>query len=106
MLISNYHGRIIHLGEVKSQNGFKKCYATIETKEKKDEGGEVIYSPEVFEAEIALDAEGRKYTELQAFHTSGAYFPAQFNLRAFKYIEGKDKQEKLGKQLQLKRWTR
>lgn len=104
MLISNYHARIIHLGEVKESNGFKKCYATIETKEKRGEDGDVSYSPEIFECEIALDKEGKKFAELKALESS--YFPAQFNLRAFKYIEGKDKQEKLGKQLQLKRWTR
>lgn len=109
MVINNYHARILVLGEVKEANGFRKCFATIETKEKKDEFDEVVYAAEKFEVEIAIKDDKVYHELLQLAPTpggvpGGVYFPATLNLRSFVYKE-KDR-DKLGKQLQLKRWAR
>ena len=110
MVIQNFHARILKLGEIQEKNGFKKCHALIETREKKNEFDEVVYAAEKFDVEVAIK-DDKTYAELQALadfpsnlEEHSVYFPALFNLRSFTYKEkGIDK---LGKQLQLKRWTR
>lgn len=106
MIITGHHARIISLGEVKAQNGFSKCVARIETRERKDETGDVIYSPQTFDVEVPLKKDATDYPELKTLADSQSYFPALFKLRSFIYHEGNPPREKLGKQLQLKKWTR
>lgn len=110
MMITNYHARILSVGEIKA-NGegakFKKCFAVIETLPKFNEFNEEVYKSEPFEVEVPLgngDKADKEWFELKALAQDRAPFPAVFNLRGFIYQEkGKDKH---GKQLQLKRWTR
>jgi len=107
MLLSQSQCQILSVGEVKTQNNFKKCYVRVRTKELRDEStNEVIRQSGTFDAEVALSND-RYYTELtvlavEAKQNSDAFVPCTFMLRSFTYKE-KD-QDKLGKQLQLKRW--
>jgi len=115
MLISNAHCQIVSVGSIEESKGFKKCFVLVRTKELKDETtGEVIRKSGDFSAEVALSNDKWYQSLLDAAlpipadggspQGEAAWLPCFFILRSFTYKEkGLDK---LGKQLQLRRWWR
>lgn len=107
MLLSEAHCIIVSVGEVKDSNGFKKCFVRVKTKQtRSDITNEVIRESGEFECEVALKDLAKRDELVKLVSTAEApnYVPCVFILRSFWYKEkGIDK---LGKQLQLKRWWR
>lgn len=98
---------ITSVSDVKDAKGFKKCFVHVKTKQVTDDiSGEVIRQAGEFDCEVALN-DITKHAELLKLVSTAAepnYVPCTFILRSFTYTE--KNVEKLGKQLQLKRWWR
>lgn len=104
MLLSQHPCIIATVSDVREQKGFKKCFVRVKTKRVSDDTtGEVIREAGEFDCEVALN-DLDKHKQLKELSTQDVYVPCTFVLRSFYYKEKGI--EKLGKQLQLKRWWR
>jgi hypothetical protein len=109
MLSSQHHCLIVSVGEIKEKDKFKKCFVRVKTKEMRDEStGDVIRPSGEFDCEVAVNSDERHklLVDAKSSYAKGddVYLPCHFILRSFWYKEKNE--DKLGKQLQLKRWWR
>lgn len=108
MLLAQHACLIIAVGEIKEKKSdkgtFKSCIVRVRTQEKRDDiTNEIIRESGDFDAEVSLN-DVEKHKQLQALTKDDTFVPCTFILRSFTYTE--KNVEKLGKQLQLKRWWR
>lgn len=105
MLLSQHACLIVSVGEIKVKEKFKSCHVLVKTKELRDEvTGDIVRASGTFDCEVNINDDERHKLLTAAVGQADNYLPCTFILRSFMYKE-KD-QEKLGKQLQLKRWWR
>lgn len=105
MLLSQHACLILSVGEIKTKEKFKSCHVLIKTIELRNEVSDDVVRPSgTFDCEVIVANDERHKLLTDAAGKADVYLPCTFILRSFTYRE-KD-QDKLGKQLTLKRWWR
>jgi len=108
MLTASANCQIIHVGELKGDK-FKKCLVKVVTKELRDEiSNDLIRPSGTFDNVECVP--GDRYDDLKQqanqIHPEDGWIPCHFILRSYVWKDKKTNQDKLGMQLQLKRWWR
>jgi len=110
MLLASHQCQVVHVGELTGDK-FKKCTVRVVTKELRDEvTNEVIRQSGTFDA-VVIGPNDNQYNQLKGLLPKGEfpqadYAPCTFMLRGFTFKDKKTNEERLGTELQLKRWWR